>query len=191
MQFFVLYLDQDPNQLKRIDGKHPNYIDDYEIATQVTIDLTDSENICAAINTQTKYACKKNLYKNEYKYFKDRVKNFKLEEELNENLSKSDAELESLKKMLDDWIFWTSKNNLSRSNRRDAISDEDVHIFKGYLLYLLNVDKNIEKLSIILRIFKRLIEKSGSFEWIENYKHILASVQTDFYEEYNSTLNIY
>lgn len=110
---------------------------------------------------------------------------------MNKKLVRDDEDLENLKRLLDDWIFWTSKSNFDKTSKRQIINDEDLLVFKGFLLYILNVEKNLEKLTIILRILKRLIEKSGSFEWTENFKEIVASIQADFYEEYNSTLNIF
>ena len=157
------------------------------IDSHISIDLTESPKA----TKQTVYESKKNIYENDFKFFRNRLVSFKSEERLNKSLLRGDAELENLKHLLDDWIFWTSRSNFDKSNKRQIINDEDLLIFKGYLLYLLNVDKNLEKVTLILKIFKRLIEKSGSFEWIENYKEILASVQADFYEEYNSTLNIF
>ena len=133
----------------------------------------------------------KSIYEKEYTFFKSRLLNFKSEERLNRNLLREDKEIFLIKHLLADWIFWTSKSSFTRgNNKRPEISDEDLQIFKGYLLYLLKVKKNIEKVTIVLKILKRIIEKSGSYEWIENYKDILASIQSDFFEEYNSVLNI-
>ena len=48
----------------------------------------------------------------------------------------------------------------------------------------------IEKLNIIMRIFKRLIEKNGNVEWAECYKEILTFIQAEFYEKYNYTIKL-
>jgi hypothetical protein len=155
-----------------------------------SVDLTNSpppppppSGSAVSIAQQQQHIKNKSQYEKSYKFFRGRLKNFKS----NETLNKSDTELENLKHLLDDWICWTSKS----TTKQQAISDGDLFVFKGYLFYLLTVEKNLEKLNVILKILKRLIEKSGSFEWIEFYKEIVATMQADFYEEYNSTLNIY
>lgn len=122
----------------------------------------------------------------DYKCFKAKLLNFK---SLDKCLTKSEIEIECLKNLLDDWIFWTSKNtNLNKSNKIELINDEDLSVFRGYLFYVLNISKDFEKLALIMRVFKRLIQKNGSLEWIENFKEIKTALQTEFYEKHNSTI---
>ncbi len=91
---------------------------------------------------------------------------------------------------MDDWIFFTSKTNSSfKSNKQQKIDFDDLEIFKGYLLHILNEFKDLEKMTLILKIMKRLIVKNGSTEWIEAYKEIYESLQADFYAIYDSTFN--
>ena len=109
----------------------------------------------------------------------------------------SELKLECAKHMLNDWIYFTSKNNnavscQANTSRASAsqIDAEDLQTFKNYLLYLLIVRRDLELLTLVFKIFKRLIQKNGSFEWIEAYKELQASVQAEFYEKFNSTIKL-
>ena len=57
-------------------------------------------------------------------------------------------------------------------------------------LYLLNTKKQLESITTILKIFKRLIQTNGSFEWIETYKDICMLIQSDFFVEFDSNILI-
>jgi hypothetical protein len=132
--------------------------------------LKEKENIARA----------KQMYQSDYECFLDRLNSFVLPAKVNLSQSESELELERIKNMLDDWIFCTSKQN--------EIDADDLQIFKNYLFYLLLILKDYEKLTFILRIFKYLIKKNGSFEWVESYKEIVSQIQSEFYERFNATL---
>jgi hypothetical protein len=114
----------------------------------------------------------------------------------------SDCELECVKNYLHDWICWSTKNlaemsscYFDESQSCDSDQDEkvntvDIQVFTNYLLYLLHVSKNLEMLVIILKVFKRLAYKSGSFEWISICDNTLATVQSDFFIKYDLTLEL-
>lgn len=121
----------------------------------------------------------------EYKYFRQKVSDFELPDYVNQtNRSKSELELEKIKYLLSDWIFWTSRNH------SNVLDTDDFEVFKGYLLYLLNTKKQLESLCTILKILKRLIQTNGSFEWIEIYKDLCMLIQTDFYVEFDSSIKL-
>ena len=134
----------------------------------------------------------KEKYYKDYISFRNKLKNFE-----NERLIYEDSEIESIKCLLNDWIIWTSNKNLNEmkysyfnGKNQQEIDSDDLLVFKNYLFYLLNVKKDFEKLRIIFKIFKRLILKNGSFEWIETYKEFSSSIQSEFYENYDFTINL-
>ncbi len=121
-------------------------------------------------------------YSDEYKCFKQKIEEFKLPDHVCKFQHADELEKEKLKHLLSDWIFWTSRN------KADDIDHEDLNIFRGFLIYLLNTQRQLEKLAFIFKILKRLIEKNGSFEWIETYKELYTSIQSEFYIEFDSTI---
>jgi len=132
------------------------------------------------LKEKEKFETTNQMYLNDYKCFLDRLNSFVLPVKINLKQSKSELELERIKNMLDDWIFCTSRQN--------EIDADDLNIFKNYLFYLLLILKDYEKLTFILKIFKYLIKKNGSLEWVESYKEIVSQIQSDFYERFNATL---
>ncbi len=98
--------------------------------------------------------------------------------------SADELEKEKLKHLLSDWIFWTSRNRI------DSIDQDDLNIFRGYLIYLLITRRQLEKLVFILKILKRIIEKNGSFDWIEAYKELYTYIQSEFYVKFDSTIKL-
>ena len=43
---------------------------------------------------------------------------------------------------------------------------------------------------LILKLFKRLVVKNGSMEWVDSYKDVYSSIQADFYAMYDSVFNL-
>lgn len=119
----------------------------------------------------------------EYKCFKQKIAEFELPNHVNKSQSRDDLELDKVKHILSDWIFWTTRHT-------NAIDQEDLEIFTGYMFYLLNHRRQLEKLSLILKVLKRLIQTNGSSEWIEIYKDLCGAIQTDFYVEFDSTIKL-
>jgi hypothetical protein len=101
------------------------------------------------------------------------------------NCTAGDREVEAIKLIMDDWIYFTS--NLLNSR---AVNEDDWQLFKGYLLYLVNEKKNSDFVVVVLKLFKRLVIKNGSKQWIKVYGKICKEVQTDFYQKYNALLKI-
>ena len=95
-------------------------------------------------------------------------------------------EIDCIKFILNDWIYWSS--NLNKNSQ--FISDDDLYIFKGFLLYLVNFDKYSEFLEAIMKIFKRLIIQDGSIDWISFYQQVYNEIQTYFYERNSALLDI-
>lgn len=124
------------------------------------------------------------VYQTEYKCFKQKIAEFELPDHVNMNQQRHELKREKIKHLLSDWIFSTSRNQSIN------IDSDDLNVFKGYLFYLLNVRKQFEELYFILKILKRLIEKNGSFEWIEAYKELVTSIQSDFYLEFDSKIQL-
>jgi hypothetical protein len=123
----------------------------------------------------------------EYQQFNDRIKSIQLSDMINPNQLAQELEIESIKHLLNDWITLTS--TMSGRNKQ-KIDQEDLQIFTGYLLYLLNTCQDLEKLKLIINISKRYIQKNGSFEWIEAYKHLCSLIQTEFYQKYDAILDL-
>lgn len=120
-----------------------------------------------------------------------------------------EVEIERVKLYLDDWITTTSSNldpeisvfympvdvendNDDENNvdQQSSISPRDVRVFRNYLLYLLAVSRDLEKLSVVIKIFKRLAYKCGSPDWISIYQDVVSTVQSEFYIKYDHTLEI-
>ncbi len=153
----------------------------------VTIDLSGENNGKNSIVEKEKSKHNETYLKECYTIFKRRIEMFELSDKINKTQTKSKLELERIKSLLNDWIFWTSQ----LVNSSDSFIDqEDIDLFKNYLLYLLIYLNDFEKLNIIMKIFKRLIEKNGNIEWAECYKDILMTIQTDFYENFNYTIKL-
>ena len=126
-----------------------------------------------------------------YDLFVEKLNNLRLPEYVNKKgFKRSELELERLKCLLNDWIFWTSKDKQKCSLNLEQIDPEDLDIFSGYLHFVLNVKKDLEKLSLTLKIFKRLVEKNGSNEWISAFKEIFYSLQSEFFQQYDSTIKL-
>lgn len=125
----------------------------------------------------------KSLYKIDYDCFQTKLDNFELPIHINKKQSKQELEIEKIKHLLSDWIFWTGI-------KQEQIDTDDLHTFKSYLLYILNDLKDLEKLILIFKLFKRLVIKNGSTEWVDAFKDVYSSVQADFYTIYDSTFII-
>ena len=150
----------------------------------VTIDLSNEDKE----KNDQKFKQNEMYLKECYEIFNRRIQMFELSDKINKTQTKTELELERIKSLLNDWIFWTSQ--LVNAASDSLIDQEDIDLFKNYLLYLLIYLNDFEKLNIIMRIFKRLIEKNGNIEWAECYKDILMTIQTDFYEKFNYTIKL-
>ena len=95
-------------------------------------------------------------------------------------------EIDCIKFILNDWICWSSVFN----KRNKFLFDDELYVFKGFLLYLVNFDKYLECLEVILKTFKALIIEYGSTDWILFFKQVYTEVQTLFYEKYHACLDI-
>lgn len=112
--------------------------------------------------------------------------------------NKNELEIECVKNFFSDWISSTNNNTdpeasvyfVDENNEQSLINRNDLKIFKNYLLYLLNVNNDLEKLAIILKILKRLIYKSESFEWINVYEELASAIQSEFYIKYDHKLEL-
>ena len=126
-------------------------------------------------------------YEDEYKTFVNKIETFINKSKVGGEASANcdDDDIDAIKRLLDDWIFWSA--NLLKAK---SIDDDDIQIFKGYLLYLLIKIENIEKLFLILKLFKRLVIRNGNTEWIRHYKNINEEIQSEFYQKYDATLQI-
>ena len=143
-------------------------------------------------------------YEQEYKCFNEKLSMVQLPTQINLNQSKSELKKERIKFLLHDWILWTSSHSeptahakLDRSLltnvsffQEAAIDSDDLDIFKGYVLYLAAKKRNFEMVLYIIKIFKRLIKKYGSFEWVNSFREISSSIQSEFYEQYDSVLDL-
>jgi hypothetical protein len=149
----------------------------------IQIDLSDDETPGANSSQQE---TKMSSLKQSYDAFKSRIDHFELSDKINQSIfrRKSELELEKIKCLLDDWIFWTSRTG----STNETIDQDDIDLFKGYLLYLMTERADLEMLCTILRILKRLIEKNGSLEWTDQFKEITTSIQSEFYEKFSSTI---
>jgi hypothetical protein len=149
----------------------------YKIKSPVTRKPSDPALKSKSVSKPSNY--------DEYKCFREKLANFELPDYVNRtNRSKAELEIEKIKHFLSDLIFWTSINHSSVNDTNDF------DMFKGYLLYLLNTKKQLESITTILKIFKRLIQTNGSFEWIETYKDICMLIQSDFFVEFDSNILI-
>ena len=119
-----------------------------------------------------------------YKCFQEKIEDFKLSNKINKKQRDCEQELDCILQMLSEWIFWTSRDGAAHSADYD-----DVQVFTGYLLHLLNAFGDLERVALLMRILKRLILKNGSIEWTQTYKEIYGSVQAGFYERFGSTIN--
>ena len=145
--------------------------------------MSNYRKLSGKFQTQkTKTVVENSEHRMEYKCFKQRISQFQLPDHINKSQTKQELELEKIKYLLSDWISWTSRSS------SDLIDSDDLKIFRGYLFYLLSVRKQLEMLAFIMKLLRRLIEKDGSFEWIEAYKDLYSSIRTDFYIEFDSTL---
>jgi hypothetical protein len=132
-------------------------------------------------------------YKNGYLVFDKRLKRIEATK-INRTAFQRESELklECIKYLLNDWIYFTSKDTkctrLSSKEINNQIDADDLQVFKNYILYLLHVSQDFEQLALIMRVYKRLIIKNGSLEWTETYKEMCSSIQGDFYEKYDSTI---
>lgn len=72
----------------------------------------------------------------------------------------------------------------------NQIDHEDLTKFQNYLLYILLCKKQFDFVRTTLKIMKKLILINGSIEWTEAYNEICSFVQSLFFEEYDSTLNL-
>lgn len=145
--------------------------------------ISNYRNLKEKLQTpKTKPSVENSEHRKEYKCFKQRISQFQLPDHVNKNQSKKEIELEKIKYLLSDWISWTSRRT------SDFIDSDDLQIFRGYILYLLTVRKQFEMLAFIMKLLRRLIEKDGSFEWIETYKELYSSIRTEFYIEFDSNL---
>ncbi len=95
-------------------------------------------------------------------------------------------EIDSIKFILNDWIYWSS--NLNKNSQ--FLFDEELYIFKGFLLHLVSFDNYLECLESIMKIFKRLIIQDGSIDWISFYQQVYTEIQTIFYERNNALLDL-
>ena len=188
----ILYLSKHEFYLD-INEKSPNVITSKKPKPQnlnlrrsiVTIDISNEDREKNLILSDQKFQQNEMYLKECYEIFNRRIKMFELSDKINKTQTKMELELERIKSLLNDWIFWTSQ----LVNASDSLIDQgDIDLFKNYLLYLLIYLNDFEKLNIIMRIFKRLIEKNGNIEWAECYKDILMTIQTDFYEKFNYTI---
>jgi hypothetical protein len=154
----------------------------------VTIDLSSEDREINKIEENAINKRNEIHLKECYDIFKRRIDVFELSDKINKTQANSDLDMERIKSLLNDWIFWTSRlvNNTSDS----LIDQDDIDLFKNYLLYLLIYLNDFEKSNLIMRIFKRLIEKNGNIEWAECYKDILMTLQTNFYEKFNFTIKL-
>lgn len=73
---------------------------------------------------------------------------------------------------------------------RQQIDQEDVSKFQNYLSYTLLVKKEFDFVRTALKIMKRLIEINGSLEWTQAFNEICSTVQSLFFEKYDTTLNL-
>ncbi len=160
------------------------------------IDLSDSPDSQTEFNNfsdRNSKSSAKEAYSKDYFVFDRRLQRIE-EDKINRAAFKRDSELklECIKYLLNDWIFFTSKDttcsHLSSREINSKIDADDLLVFKHYLMYLLHVSKDLEHLVLIMRVFKRLILKNGSLEWTETYREMCASIQADFYEKYDSTI---
>jgi hypothetical protein len=90
----------------------------------------------------------------------------------------SDRRIESIKHFLNDSIFSAS------------IDYQELQMLKNYLMHHFHFNKDFEFVVLVLKILKRLILKNCSNEWIDFYKDLCTSFQSDFYEKYDSTLKL-
>ena len=122
------------------------------------------------------------IYQKDYDCFQNRINNFELPDNINKKQPAKEIDFEKIKHLLDDWIFWTTNSS--------NLDVDDLQIFKGYLLHVLNHFKDLEKMVLILKLFKRLVVKNGSMEWVDSYKDVYSSIQADFYAMYDSVFNL-
>lgn len=155
------------------------------------IDLSQSpvrENNEKIINDQDKYSA-------DYSEFKEKLEKFKCISGISnsmKNLNIYDRKIELLKNFLNDWIIWTCcKNQVNQTfANKQQIDQDDLTMFQNYLHYKLMVKKEFDFVRTILKILKRLIVINGSVEWTHAFNEICSSVQSIFYENYDSTLNL-
>lgn len=121
----------------------------------------------------------------DYQVFIDRINHHFQKQNSEANVDKESSELQAIRIILQDWITWSSSILIDKS-----INEEDLIIFKNYLLYLLRDVQKIDKLQKILRMFKRLIKENGSKYWIHEFKLIYNEIQGNFYEIYGCTLDL-
>lgn len=124
----------------------------------------------------------------DYLTFEQRLKDLEISSRLRSKYKHElEIKTESIKFLLNDWVYITS---LNASSQRSQIDADDLSIFKSYLIHLVRVEKNLELVRVVLKLLKRIIEKNGSYEWIEAYDDLYSSIQTEFFEKYDSVLRL-
>lgn len=146
------------------------------------------ENIGKILNDEDKYLA-------DYLEFEEKLEKFKCIAGVSnsvKNLNIFERKIELLKIFLNDWIIWTCcKNHIDQNmSNKQQIDQDDLIMFQNYLHYILLVKKEFDFVRIILKILKRLILINGSVEWTHTFNEICSSVQSIFYEIYDSTLNL-
>ena len=133
-----------------------------------------------------------NSYEKDFKMFKFEVERIlKMKTKYAKDVEKDEnfifKEIDCIKFILNDWIYCSS--NLSQEFKM-YLFDNDLYVFKGFLLHLASSDLYLEYLETILKIFKQIIIKNGSFDWILFYKQVYDEIQAIFYDKYNAILDI-
>lgn len=136
----------------------------------------------------------------DYEIFRSRLKQF--EPKNFSCIDRNQVEIEALKNMLSDWVSTTCVRNRdpeisvyfiideeSNDDDQSEISKRDVKIFKNYLMHLL-VNRDLEKLTIAMKAFKRLVYKNESPDWISVYKDMESTVQSEFFIKYDHKLEL-
>lgn len=179
---------------QRKSGRHEPILIDLCESPKPLVESTEPDK------TQQESKTNDQIYQ-DYIKFTNKLKNVRADEKASSHniINKHrpvELELERIKIYLHEWICLTTNNIDEMSgiyfnpNSTNTNVELDIHVFANYLLYLLSVSKNLEMLTIIMKIFRRLVYKNGSFEWISAYDNTLATVQREFSKIYHFNLEL-
>lgn len=181
METFQISKPKVDNQTKKLENEEVILIDDEPEKTKEKSSLKDEIN--EKLDFIPNYEC-------DYNNFNEKIKEILSKSNGNssyvENNKLFKQEIDCIKFILNDWIYWSS--NLNRNDT--TLFNNDLLVFKGYLLHLVNYNEHLEKLEIILKLFKSLIIKYGSSDWVHFYKQVHDEVQAYFYQKNNALLDI-